>query len=359
MIDFSKIYEVYHSLVTNRLDPLKHNIPIIQARTTGSKPTGIFATVDINLVSDKAGYTTYEWFDSTTDEMVIETHKDIRIQLSVRNGSPDNLDNQMQVFTMGNYLHKAFTETPYLEYLSDNLKATVTNVEPVRSTYDTFGSGFGNVVMFNMNMGMVDITRYYQTPIQRVKASCNFGDVDTGDVEGKCISIFNPVYDSDKVIVTDITDLSMKVESSAITQYSLYNRISTPREYYFEIELEKMLSEDYVDIRVMGYKNGSVPLLTITNIEDQLYRVSYPDNDLEITIPNNVVGISISNSGIKLLIEDSVYEVLTTVTTPIIEVIRAYLDDTDVISFHFDFPNGVLNEFAKGQGFFDICGNSL
>lgn len=181
MIQFEKVFEVFRNVIKYRLEPvIAREIKVIQVRTTGAKPKEVFATMDIMFIDDKNSYLTNSWYDSVNQEMVYETHKSVRLQLGVRNGNPDNLEDQMAVYTLCNHLHKAFAEEATLGYIYDNLEATVTSVLAVRTLSDFLPTGVGNIQAFDMLIGMNDVTRTAYTPVENVEIGGSVGGEDIG-----------------------------------------------------------------------------------------------------------------------------------------------------------------------------------
>ena len=194
MIQFDKVFEVFRNVIKRRIEPvIAEPIKVIQVRTTGAKPKEVFATMDIMFIDDKNSYLTNSWYDSANQEMVYETHKSVRLQLGVRNGNPDNLQGQMDVYTLCNHLHKAFAEEAILEYIYDNLEATVTSVLAVRTLSDFLPTGVGNIQAFDMLIGMNDVTRTAYTPIENVEIGGSVGgediDIDVTSPPPACIGL--------------------------------------------------------------------------------------------------------------------------------------------------------------------------
>lgn len=194
MIQFDKVFEVFRNVIIYRLKPIiGRHIKVIQVRTTGAKPKEVFATMDIMFIDDKNSYLTNSWYDSVNQEMVYETHKSVRLQLGVRNGNPDNLQGQMDVYTLCNLLHKAFTEEAILGYIHDHLGATVTSVLAVRTLSDFLPTGVGNIQVFDMLIGMNDVTRTTNTPIENVEIGGSVGgedvDIDVTSPPSACVGL--------------------------------------------------------------------------------------------------------------------------------------------------------------------------
>lgn len=215
MIQFEKVFEVFRNVIKRRIEPvIVEPIKVIQVRTTGAKPKGVFATMDIMFIDDKNSYLTNSWYDSVNQEMVYETHKSVRLQLGVRNGNPDNLQDQIAVYTLCNHLHKAFTEEAILWYIYDKLGATVTSVLAVRTLSDYLPTGVGNIQAFDMLIGMNDVTRTAYTPIENVKIG---GSVGGGDID---IGVTSPLPACGGLLL-ESTSSELTVEHS-LTNYMFY-----------------------------------------------------------------------------------------------------------------------------------------
>lgn len=170
MVNYKDIFKYFRLLIKNRLEPsLGRTLSVIQARTTGAKPKNLYATLDILTTTDVAGYLTNKWFDSTTNEVVYETYKDVHVMVSIRNGDPNDFDAQMDVYSMADSVHKAFAEEGTIDYIADKMKATIKSLSVVRPIIDTTPTGLANGRVFSVYITAVDETREAMGWIEAVK----------------------------------------------------------------------------------------------------------------------------------------------------------------------------------------------
>ena len=170
MVNYKDIFKYFRLLIKNRLEPsLERTLSVIQARTTGAKPKNLYATLDILTTTDVAGYLTNKWFDSTTNEVVYETYKDVHVMVSIRNGDPNDFDAQMDVYSMADSVHKAFAEEGTIDYIADKMKATIKSLSIVRPIIDTTPTGLANGRVFSVYITAVDETREAMGWIEAVK----------------------------------------------------------------------------------------------------------------------------------------------------------------------------------------------
>ena len=179
MIDLSEIYKEMRTSIKNRFD---NDLSVIQARTTGVKPKGLYATVDVVGVTNSNSNLTNKYLEEEGedgDEVLLykyETHKDITISISFRNGDPENFVDQMRVLTMCNNMVKAFEEGNFLNDLYDRLGATVKSVSGVRQTSEAFPTGYGNIALFTVVISMNDVTQEEVDYFERVEIDFNFNN---------------------------------------------------------------------------------------------------------------------------------------------------------------------------------------
>lgn len=172
MIDFSEVYKHLRTAIKSRFDTEDYSLSVIQARTTGVKPKGLYATLDVIGNFNSNSVLTNKYLREKEDgsfEQVYETHKDIIITISFRNGDPENFTDQMKVQTMCNNMAKAFEEEGFLQGLYDSLSATVKSVSRIRNATDPLPTGFGNVSIFNVVVSMVDTTSENKGVIENVE----------------------------------------------------------------------------------------------------------------------------------------------------------------------------------------------
>lgn len=185
MINFTQVTKTLREIVSTRTGISLDKV--IRAKNTGAKPKGLFAAVDILRVSDAASWVTNKFYDAVAEEMVYQTYSDVVYQLSVRNGNPRDDAAQDAVLPLCNSLHKAFVEEAVLGYLEEFGEASVKTVEPLRVSSDFLPTGYGEVVLFNITVTVVDETREAQTPIESVDVDSTLytgsGEV-VGDQDG-------------------------------------------------------------------------------------------------------------------------------------------------------------------------------
>lgn len=173
MIDFKQIFSTMRSVVISRigasLTQINGQPAVIRAMTTGTKPKGTIATVDIMDVDDSTAYLTDKIYDPDINGYRYKTVKDITVRLSVRNGNPEDDAAQMDVYTLCNSLHKAFTEELVLGYIHDSINASVASVGRSRRSVDTYITGNSTVQLFDVVLRMVDETTESQVPIETIE----------------------------------------------------------------------------------------------------------------------------------------------------------------------------------------------
>ena len=184
MVNYKDIFKYFRLLIKNRLESsLGRTLSVIQARTTGAKPKNLYATLDILTTTDVAGYLTNKWFDSTTNEVVYETYKDVHVMVSIRNGDPNDFDAQMDVYSMADSVHKAFAEEGTIDYIADKMKATIKSLSIVRPIIDTTPTGLANGRVFSVYITAVDETREAMGWIEAVKIHGTILDMNGVEIE--------------------------------------------------------------------------------------------------------------------------------------------------------------------------------
>ena len=184
MVKYKDIFKYFRLLIKNRLEPsLGRTLSVIQARTTGAKPKNLYATLDILTTTDVAGYLTNKWFDSTKNEVVYETYKDVHVMVSIRNGDPNDFDAQMDVYSMADSVHKAFAEEGTIDYIADKMKATIKSLSIVRPIIDTTPTGLANGRVFSVYITAVDETREAMGWIEAVKIHGTILDMNGVEIE--------------------------------------------------------------------------------------------------------------------------------------------------------------------------------
>lgn len=176
MIDFKEVYRVLRNVIITRtgLDPRV----VIRLNQTGAKPKEMFAGLDIIDIQDSNSYLTDKIFDEVNDQYIYKTHKNIFIRMSVHNGNPENQDDQMDVSTVCNSVHKAFTEELVLGYIYDQLEATVLSTGAITPTYDSLPTGYGAASFFTVVLCMIDETVEDNTPIEIIETPIMDSDGD-------------------------------------------------------------------------------------------------------------------------------------------------------------------------------------
>lgn len=166
MIDYKEVYKHLRILMMDSFDD--PDIRVIQLKSNGITPKGVYGTVDILTTTDSSGYTTNKWLDPVTEELVYETYKDILISVSVRNSDYRNLDAQDRVGYLANSFHKSLTYDHVLNYLDSELGATVKSTQPLRELPNYTPTGINQATMFNFVISMVDVSRVKSTAITNV-----------------------------------------------------------------------------------------------------------------------------------------------------------------------------------------------
>lgn len=349
MIQFEKVFEVFRNVIKKRIEPvISRPIKVVQVRTTGTKPKEVFATMDIMFIDDKNSYLTNSWYDSVNQEMVYETHKSIRLQIGVRNGNPDNLQDQMVVYTLCNHLHKAFAEEAILGYIHDNLGATVTSVLAVRTLSDFLPSGIGNIQAFDMLIGMNDVTRTAYAPVENVEVGGSVGGEDTD------IDVTSPPPACSGLLLEG-TSGELMVERS-LTNYTFYG---IGEDTY--ISSDPAVPANTAFKYVWHYATGVVSELTLDN---NVYTITHGDDYLVVTDSSEDVLVTkpSSESGEIVFIVNSTLpstpDYITDVNTQInsIKIIMPEYTTGGVglVFYHNDFDGVTLPAEAV-----DICGNPI
>lgn len=165
-IDYKEIFAVFRDVIYARVGDKVDLNRILRARQVGAKPQGICITYDIRVVADRAGWLTNKKYDSEREVTIYETYKDIIFNITVRNTDPQDYEDDMEVYNIASSLHKAFTEESVLDYIYENLEATISTVGAVTSSSAIYPSGFTTLQLFDVQLAMVDVTEESTTPIE-------------------------------------------------------------------------------------------------------------------------------------------------------------------------------------------------
>lgn len=174
MIDYKPIFECFKKIIQTVVnDP---SVEIVKARDSGEKPAKLYCTYDIIATTDSAGFLTDSRYDPDLGGYIYETHKDITLQLSVRNGAPKNKEFQTKVYSLCSKLHKSFVHQKIKNEL-EKIGATIRSTNLVRTLVDSTATGLGTAQSFNVVITMLDSDFEDFDPIQGV----DVGGTLTGD----------------------------------------------------------------------------------------------------------------------------------------------------------------------------------
>lgn len=323
MIDFKNLYYYMRGHISKRC-----NIPldkVIPAQTTNSKPSGVFATFDILTISDANSYLTEKYYDDATSEFVYVTVKDVVVQLSVRNGSPDNTENQINVISLCQDLHKSFTEDSTLHYFSDKAGVSIKSTSSIRSSGDNYPTAIGKVMIFTMRISISDETREAAESIGSVGFSGNIGDFELNfgtDASTPSSVVFTKVSGDDSVDINlSFTTKTIEGRGSALI---ISETITLPEDFEFDINL---YTQDG-DIHNLSLLDGNLVLVFRTQAGLNKVGITYGEVaesifDIDVTDP-----ITISFSG------GNTISILNGVST-VFEIEYEYIDTETDISFDY------------------------
>ena len=327
MIDFKDVYFIIRNHIARRTGIALDKV--IPAMTTNVKPKGVYATFDVLLVSDASGYTLNKRFDPLTNEFVYETVKDVVVQISVRNGSPDNTEDKMNVISLANNLHKSFAEDSTLLYLSENLGASVKALDPLRSAGDDFPTAVGKVEIFQVRLAMMDITREYVGSITNVQieGTAVDGNVSIDGVVNVntdiSTSVVFSVTSSDPSVNTDLSFYTKSIEGRGEASI-VSDTITLPEDFEFDIQLYQY--------------NGDTSVITLLDDLILEFRTEVGLNKVGVSYggdPAVIYDIDISNPITIRFRDDSVVEVVND-STVITSFSLTYVGTETEISLDFE-----------------------
>lgn len=179
MIDYKPIFECFKKIIQTVInDP---SIEIVKARDSGEKPAKLYCTYDIIATTDAAGFLTDSRYDADLGGYIYETHKDITLQLSVRNGAPKNDEFQTKVYTLCSKLHKSFIHQK-IKYELEKIGATIRSTDLVRTLVESTATGLGTAQSFNIVITMLDSDFEEFDPIQGIDIDGTLTD-ESGNTE--------------------------------------------------------------------------------------------------------------------------------------------------------------------------------
>lgn len=268
---------------------------IVHIYQKGTKPTGIYATFDILRISDTNTYLSNKRFDSESGEVSYETFKTLDIQISVRNGSPSNTDNQLEVQNLANRLHKAFAEDSTLAYLKDNISGVVLTVDSIRMFGDVSPTATGKVALFDLSIAVPDITKEYVGGIRDVQIQGTLIDgsteIDMGFETGESSpsSVLFTVVSADPAIRVDLEPYTKTIEGRGLATI-MSEDITLPEGYSFDIQLRQLKG----DKSILSFLGIPITLTFVTQGNESRMRVDMPDGDYTTTPINLAIPTSIN-----------------------------------------------------------------
>ena len=344
MLDFSKIFKTFNSFIKARTNS---NISVIQSRLTATKPIGVYATFDIISVVNATGYEMNRLVDNDSETVTQVTHKDITVRMSMRNSTPDNLENQMNTYSYITNLYNAFNTDSSIAYFDKALGASILSVGRVLSFNDTYPTGVASAQVFDAVIRIPDdvIEQVdFITDIEIVGLFDTILPPITGGGSNECggVSLL-------PIPTQDIQHINI----SGNTVFKANNALIGKGNY----ELQQVLNENslfeivFTDTteRVKVELIGSDGKCIITNVNNIL---SVGDNVNNLSEVTGIIGVVITSSGLDLYSNGTIVDSFTVGNLTHFDL---YVTNQDVVglvfnksSIRYKLPNTL-----------DVCGNNM